>query len=99
MTVPTRITELITAIAADSSLRDRLTNATNDAARAEIIASLGFNDVSTAEIRANARAFMPPAVEEVDDAQLAEVAGGGDTITTTTTTTTVTASASAAVAT
>ena len=99
MAVPTRITELVNTIAGDSTLRERFSAAADDAARVEILASIGFGDVTTAEVRANAQAFLPVGVEEIDDAQLASVAGGGDTITTVTTTTTVTASASAAVAT
>jgi hypothetical protein len=93
-----RVTELITTIAGDASLRDRLAGA-DDAGRAEIISSLGFADVTPADVAANAGQFMSPAVDAVDDSELELVAGGGDTITTVTTTTTVTAAASAAVAT
>ena len=93
-----RVTELIRAIASDAALRDRLA-AANDAERAAILDSMGFGDVSPAVVAANASQFVPQVVEEIDDAELETVAGGGDTITTTTTTTTVTASASAAVAT
>jgi hypothetical protein len=96
MTAPTRVAELINTVAADDTLRDRLTKAADDAARTEIMTSLGFGDVTPADVRAHASATSAPGVEEVDDAQLAEVAGGGDTITTLTTTTTVTASAVAA---
>lgn len=93
-----RVVELITTIAADPSLRERLA-AASDEERAAVIAELGFSDVTPADVAASAAEFLPKAVDEIDDAELEAVAGGGDTITTTTTTTTVTASASAAVAT
>lgn len=93
-----RVTELITTIAGDAALRDRLAAAT-DAERAEILDGMGFGDVSPADVAANASSFVSQAAELIDDAELENVAGGGDTVTTTTTTTTVTASASAAVAT
>ena len=93
---PARVAELINTIAADKALQDRLTSAADDAARTKIITSLGFSDVTPADVRSSAQTHPAPGVEEIDDAQLAEVAGGGDTITTLTTTTTVTASAVAA---
>jgi hypothetical protein len=93
-----RVIALVRQIAGDSSLRDRLSAASDDE-RGQILAELGYEDVSPADVAANAHLFVPQAVEEIDDDQLASVAGGGDTITTVTTTTTVTAAASAAVAT
>lgn len=96
MATPARVAELINVIAADNALRDRLSGAADDAARTKILSELGFKDVTPADVRAQAQAVPGSGVEEVDDAQLAQVAGGGDTITTLTTTTTVTASAVAA---
>lgn len=93
-----RVTELITKIAGDPALRERLA-ASDDASRPGILAEIGFGDVTPADVAASAGHFMAPAVEAIDDSELEAVAGGGDTITTVTTTTTVTAAASAAVAT
>jgi predicted ribosomally synthesized peptide with nif11-like leader len=94
----TQVTALIKQIAGDEALRNKLT-AASDADRAAMIAELGYSDITPADIAAGASAFVPEMVSEIDEAELATVAGGSDTITTTTTTTTVTASASAAVAT
>jgi predicted ribosomally synthesized peptide with nif11-like leader len=94
----TQVTALIKQIAGDEALRNKLT-AASDADRAAIIADLGFADITPADIAAGASAFVPEMVSEIDESELASIAGGGDTVTTTTTTTTVTASASAAVAT
>lgn len=93
-----RVVELIRTIAADPALRDRLANA-SDADRAGILTEMGFGDVTPADVAANAGQFLQTSVEEIDEAELETVAGGGDTVTTVTTTTTVTAAASAAVAT
>jgi anthranilate phosphoribosyltransferase len=94
-----RVISLVRTIAADSSLRDRL-SAAPESDRGAILAELGYQDVTPADVASNAHLFVPQAVEEIDDEQLASVAGGGgDTVTTATTTTTVTAAASAAVAT
>jgi urease alpha subunit len=93
-----RVISLVRTIAADPSLRDRL-SAANEGDRASILSELGYADVTPADVAASAHLFVPQAVEEIDDEQLASVAGGGDTVTTATTTTTVTAAASAAVAT
>jgi hypothetical protein len=94
-----RVIELVRTIAADPSLRDRLSSA-DDSQRSSILTELGYGDVSPADVAGSAHLFVPQAVEEIDDDQLASVAGGGgDTVTTATTTTTVTAAASAAVAT
>ena len=93
-----RVIELVRTIAADPSLRERLASA-SESDRAGILAELGYGDVTPADVAASAHLFVPSAVEEIDEAELVGVSGGGDTITTTTTTTTVTAAASAAVAT
>lgn len=94
-----RVITLVRTIAADPSLRERLTSA-SDSERGSILTELGFGDVTPSDVASSAHLFVPQAVEEIDDDQLASVAGGGgDTITTTTTTTTVTAAASAAIAT
>lgn len=95
-----RVISLVRTIASDSSLRERLA-AASESDRGTILAELGYQDVSPSDVASNAHLFVPQAVEEIDDEQLASVAGGGDgnTVTTATTTTTVTAAASAAVAT
>ncbi len=93
-----RVTELIKKIASDEALRNRLT-AASDAERVQMISSMGYGDVTPADIAAGAAKFVPEVAGEIDDSELANVTGGGDTITTVTTTTAVTASASAAVAT
>jgi predicted ribosomally synthesized peptide with nif11-like leader len=98
MTDAARVTELIKKIAADEALRNRLT-AASDAERVQIITSMGYGDIRPADVAASAAQFVPEVAGDLDDAELANVTGGADTITTTTTTTTVTASASAAVAT
>lgn len=92
-----RVVALVRTIAADPSLRERLSS-TDESGRGAILAELGYSDITPSDVANNAHLFVPQAVEEIDDDQLASVAGGGDTITTTTTTT-VTAAASAAVAT
>ncbi len=92
-----RVTELIKKIASDEALRNRLT-AASDAERVQMISAMGYGDVSPADVAASAAKFVPEVAGEVDDAELANVTGGG-TETTTTTVTTITASASAAVAT
>ncbi len=94
-----RVIELIHTIAADPSLRDRLA-AASDADRAGVLAELGYGDVTPADVAASAHLFVPAAVEEIDDAELVGVSGGGDTtVTTTATTAVVPVAASAAVAT
>ena len=93
-----RVITLVRTIAADPSLRERLTSA-SESERASILTELGYGDVTPSDVATNAHLLVPHAVEEIDDDQLASVAGGGDTITTTTTTTTVTAAASVAIAT
>lgn len=93
-----QVTALIKQIAGDEELRNKLT-AASDTERVALIEELGYSGITPADIAAGASAFVPEMVSEMDEAELAGVAGGGDTITTTTTTTTVTASASAAVAT
>ena len=94
-----RVISLVRTIAADPSLRERV-SAASESDRAGILSELGYSDVSPADVASSAHLFVPQAVEEIDDDQLASVAGGGgDTVTTATTTTTVTAAASAAVAT
>lgn len=93
-----RFTEMIRVIAADDDLRARLAKA-GDAGRAGVLASAGFGDITDADAAKYSVHFQPRPEGELNEAELATVAGGGDTITTTTTTTTVTAAASAAVAT
>jgi hypothetical protein len=93
-----RVVTLVRTIAADPALRERL-SAANESDRGAILAELGYQDVTPADVATSAHLFTSQAVEEIDDDQLASVAGGGDTVTTATTTTTVTAAASAAVAT
>jgi hypothetical protein len=94
-----RVISLVRTIAADPALRDRLT-AASESDRGAILTELGYGDITPSDVASSAHLFVPQAVEEIDDDQLASVeGGGGDTITTVTTTTTVTAAASAAVAT
>jgi hypothetical protein len=95
-----RVVELITTIANDPALRDRLAQA-DEADRSAILAELGYSDVSPADVAASAHQFVPQVVEEIDDDQLATVAGGVDdtVIVATVTTATPPAAASAAVAT
>jgi predicted ribosomally synthesized peptide with nif11-like leader len=92
-----RVVELITKIASDPSLRDRLTKASPED-RSSILAELGYPDVSPADVAANAGHFVPAAVEEIDDDQLESVAGGTGITVTMTGPTTVTAVSAAAAA-
>lgn len=94
-----RVVSLVRTIAADPALRERLTSA-SDQDRTAILTELGYSDVSPGDVARNAHIFVPHAVEEIDDDQLAAIAGGGDVeITTATPQTTVTAASSAAIAT
>jgi predicted ribosomally synthesized peptide with nif11-like leader len=92
-----RVVELITKIAGDPSLRDRLTRSSPED-RAAILAELGYPDVTPADVAANAHHVVATAVEEVDDEQLSSIAGGFDTTDLTTTAGTITTVGAAAAA-
>lgn len=94
-----RVTELIKKIASDEALRNRLLTA-SDAERVQIISSMGFSDVTPADIAAGAAKFVPEVARELDDAELATVTGGSDVaIVTVAATANVTITAAAAAAT
>ncbi|QNK82118.1 Nif11-like leader peptide family natural product precursor [Nakamurella sp. PAMC28650] len=95
-----RAIALVKMLAADPALRERLTSAT-ESNRLAILTELGYADVTPADVLASASLWVPQAVEEIDDEQLASVAGGGITGDNPTiiTTTTVTVGAAAAAAT
>lgn len=71
-----RIISLVRTIAFDPALMDRLA-ATPPAERGSVLAEIGYGDVSPADLVGSETLFAPPAVEEIDDEQLASVAGGG----------------------
>lgn len=72
-----RIISLIRIISADPALLDRLAT-TPEADRGVILTELGYGDLSPADLVGSAKYFAPsPPVEEIDDEQLASVAGGG----------------------
>lgn len=78
------VTELIKKIASDEALRNRLL-AASDAERVQIISSMGYGDVTPADVAASAAKFVPEIAGEIDDAELATIAGGDNTTITTTT--------------
>lgn len=71
-----RIISLIRTIATDPALMDRLT-ATPPEERGTVLADIGYGDVSPADLVGSETLFAPRSVEEIDDDQLASVAGGG----------------------
>lgn len=73
-----RVVSLVRTIVADTALREQLTEA-SESDRAAILAERGFGDVSRADVENNAHLFRSQGVEEIEDDQLASVAGGGDT--------------------
>lgn len=81
-----RIISLVRTIAADPALLDRLA-ATPPTERGAVLAEIGYGDVSPADLVGSETLFAPTSVEQIDDEQLASVAGGGggDTWTTETT--------------
>ena len=70
-----RVTSLIRTIAADPALRVRLSEA-DDSKRSSILSELGYSDVTPTDVANSAQLFVPQAVEEIDEDQLASVAGG-----------------------
>lgn len=86
-----RVAELISKLAVDESLRQKIADA-DESGRLQILADLGYSDVSLADMIS----FKPAEASEISDEELEAVAGGADT-TTTTTATTITAAASSAV--
>lgn len=83
-----RVVSLVRTIAADSGLRERLI-AASEPDRVAILAELGYHDITPADVAKNAHLFAPQVVEEIDDDQLASVAGGGGVGDNTTTTVTI----------
>lgn len=71
-----RIISLVRTIAADPALMDRLA-ATPPAERGTVLADIGYGDISPADLVGSETLFAPTSVEEIDDEQLASVAGGG----------------------
>lgn len=71
-----RIISLIRTIASDPALMDRLA-ATPPVERGTVLADIGYGDVSPADLVGSETLFASPSVEEIDDDQLAGVAGGG----------------------
>jgi hypothetical protein len=71
-----RLISLVRTISADPALLDRLA-ATPPADRGSVLAEIGFGDVSPADLVGSETLLAPSSVEEIDDEQLASVAGGG----------------------
>lgn len=74
-----RVNELLTIVASDAALRQRLADA-GPAEREAIVAELGFSDVTPADVAAYTAKHAPHADGELDEDQLEIVAGGGTTI-------------------
>jgi predicted ribosomally synthesized peptide with nif11-like leader len=81
MTNPLRAVELIKLIASDAALRERL-EAADAAQRSEIIKSLGYGDLTQADVTAGSAIFANEATGELNDFELEAVAGGGTETTT-----------------
>lgn len=89
-----RVEELVKKLETDNKLGAQIASASTPAAKKQVLEANGFGDITTDDVMAYHKAAAPT----LSDADLQQVAGGGDTITTTTTTTTVFVGASVAVA-
>lgn len=70
-----RVISLVQTITADPELLQRLA-VTPVADRGAVLSEIGYGDVSPDDVAGAAHLFTDRAVEEIDDEQLASIAGG-----------------------